>query len=323
MEPAYSALFLSQKANRMFRVFIFSIGLLLFGSKAAFSQKRSMTMNFEQITKTIELDGDTFPYYDYGTGTPVLLLHGFPDSKYLWRHQLPVLAEAGYRVIVPDLLGYGGAPKPADVSAYAIPNILDDLIGLLDGLSIEEAHVVGHDWGGTVAWLFAGNYPDRSLSVTGMTVGAPGGKGRRDLDQLEKMWYIFFFQNEGVAEEWLRRDDWQGLRAWTRGHGDLERYMNVLGQPAALTGGLNWYRANFSPASLNSTSNPPRIKVPAMGLTADGDTFLLEKHVRDCNNMIDGPWTYHRVENASHWLMLDQPEIINRLLLDFFAKAKG
>lgn len=279
-------------------------------------------MNFDQITQIVELDGDTFPYYDYGTGTPVLLLHGFPDSKYLWRHQLPALADAGYRVIAPDMLGYGDASKPAEIAAYSLPNILGDLIGLLDALSIERAHIVGHDWGGTAAWLLAGNFPNRSLSVTGMTVGAPGGKGRRDLDQLEKLWYIFFFQNEGVAEEWLSRDDWQGLRAWTRGHGDWESYRKALSQPGALTGGLNWYRANFKPASLNRTSNPPGIKVPAMGLTADGDTFLLEKHVRDCDNMIDGPWTYHRVENASHWLMLDQPNVVNALLLDFFSKVK-
>jgi len=304
----------------MLRSTLLGIPLLLLAAMPALAQPKLNTMNFDQITKTIMLDGDTFPYYDYGTGTPVLMLHGFPDSKYLWRHQVPALAEAGYRVIVPDLLGYGGASKPSTVAAYTIPNILEDMIGLLDALSIEQTHIVGHDWGGTVAWLLAGNYPERSISVTGMTVGAPGGQGRRDLDQLEKLWYVFFFQNEGIAEEWLRRDDWQGLRAWTRGHGDLEQYMQILDQPAALTGGLNWYRANFKPASLNTTSNPPRIKVPAMGLTADGDTFLLEKHVKDCDNMMDAGWTYHRVENASHWLMLDQPEVVNQLLLDFFAQ---
>ncbi len=279
-------------------------------------------MDLEKITQTVTLDGDTFPCYDYGSGTPVLLLHGFPDSKYLWRHQLKPLADAGYRVIAPDLLGYGDAPKPEAVAAYALPNILQDLTGLLDALSIEKAHIIGHDWGGTTAWLFAGNFPERCLSVTGMTVGAPGGEGRRDLDQLEKLWYVFFFQNEGVAETWLRRDDWQGLRAWTRGHGDLENYKKVLDQPMALTGGLNWYRANFSPASLNKKSNPPRIKVPAMGLAADSDTFLMEKHVKDCDNMIDGPWTYHLVEDSSHWMMLDQPETVNRLLIDFLATVE-
>lgn len=300
---------------------LFLSGLLTLSAGLGISQTQSPTMNFDQITKTIELDGDTFPFYDYGAGTPVLLLHGFPDSKFLWRHQLQPLADAGYRVIVPDLLGYGGASKPAEVDAYALPNILEDLTGLLDALSVDQAHIVGHDWGGTVAWLLAGTFPTRCLSVTGMTVGAPGGRGRRDLDQLEKLWYVFFFQNEGIAEEWLRRDDWQGLRAWTREKGDFDHYRQMLDRPGALTGGLNWYRANFSPASLNKTSNPPRITVPAMGLTADGDTFLLEKHVRDCDNMIDGPWTYHRVEGASHWLMLDQPEVVNRLLIDFLAKA--
>jgi len=274
-------------------------------------------IDFQAITKSIPLNGQDFPLYDYGEGTPILLLHGFPDSKYLWRNQIPALVEAGYRVISPDLRGYGDAPKPQEVDAYTFPNILGDLTGILDGLRIEQLHVVGHDWGATAAWLFAGNYPERTLSVTGMTVGAPGGTGRRELPQLERMWYVFFFQHEGVAEEWLRRDDWQGLRAWTREQGDFEQYKIQLDKPGALTAGLNWYRANFKPSSLNKKSHPPRIKVPAMGISADGDAYLLDQHVKGSEHMMDNTWEYHLVKDSSHWVMLDQPDEINRLLLGF------
>ncbi len=281
------------------------------------AQNVSSDMDLTSISKTVSANGYEFPFYDHGEGPVVLLLHGFPDSRYLWRNQLQPLADAGYRVIAPDLRGFGDAPKPEGVDAYTIPNILADLTGLLDALEIEKAHIVGHDWGGTIAWLFAGNFPDRSMSVTGLTVGAPGSPGRRTLDQLEKMWYIFFFQNEGPAEEWLQRDDWQGLRAWTRGKGDLEYNIQLLQQPGALTAGLNWYRANFSPASLNNKSNPPRIKVPAMGIAAENDAYLLEAHVKNSNAMIDASWEYHLMKNASHWLMLDEPKKFNKLLIRF------
>jgi len=290
---------------------------LLILSTKNFAQSMNDQLDLESITNTVEVNGMNFPIYDYGEGTPVLLLHGFPDTRYLWRNQLPALGEAGYRIIAPDLRGYGGAPKPKDVEAYAIPLVLEDLTGLLDTLGIDKVHVVGHDWGGTVAWLFAGSFPDRTLSVTGMTVGAPGGTGRRALPQLEKLWYIFFFQNEGVAEEWLSRDDWQGLRAWTREKGDFDDYIERLGQPGELTAGLNWYRANFKPVSLNTTSNPPRIKVPAMGISAENDAYLLPQHVKGSEVMIDASWEYHLVEDSSHWLMLDKPEIVNELLIDF------
>ena len=280
----------------------------------------SQELDLDELTKTVTSNGMEFPYYDYGEGPVVLLIHGFPDSRYVWRHQVAPIAEAGYRVIAPDLRGYGDAPKPESIEAYGLGNVLKDLEGILDALDIEKAHIVGHDWGGTVAWLFAGNHPERSISVTGMTVGAPGGPGRRDLPQLEKFWYIFFFQNVGPAEEWLSRDDWQGLRKWSRDAKDIEKYIEDLSRPGALTASLNWYRANFSPASLNSTSNPPRITVPAMGLAAENDPFLLEGHVKHSDTMVDASWEYHLVEDASHWLMLDKPDEINRLLIAFLGK---
>lgn len=301
---------------------ILCLFMLLFsgGCTASADRAAAKELALETITVALDVNGERFHIYDHGDGTPVLLLHGFPDSKYLWRDQIGPLADAGYRVIVPDLRGFGQAPRPEGVENYALSLVLEDLTGLLDALDVEQAHVVGHDWGGTVAWVFAGAYPDRCLSVTGMTVGAPGASGRRSIEQLEKFWYVFFFQNEGVAEDWLQRDNWQGLRLWSRGAGDFERYKTDLARPGALTAALNWYRANFSPASLNSSSTPPRISVPAMGIAAENDAFLLEAHTKNSFEMIDSSWEYHLVEDASHWLMRDKPEEVTALLLDFFSR---
>src|SRR5262245_53949641 len=98
---------------------------------------------------------------DSGSGQAVLLLHGFPDSGYLWRHQVPRLNTAGVRTIVPDLRGFGQSDRPADVAAYAMPHLIGDVVGLLDALNVERVHVVGHDWGAALAWALAAMQPDR------------------------------------------------------------------------------------------------------------------------------------------------------------------
>jgi pimeloyl-ACP methyl ester carboxylesterase len=124
-------------------------------------------------TKTVELDGERFPVVDVGSGPAVLLLHGFPDSRVLWRHQVPALAAAGLRVIAPDLRGFGEAPRPIDVRPYRRPFIVADVLGLLDALGVTCAHLVGHDWGASLAWRLAGSYPERFGRVVVLSVGAP------------------------------------------------------------------------------------------------------------------------------------------------------
>ena len=123
-------------------------------------------MDLSLVTRTVELAGERFPVVDVGTGPAVLLLHGFPDSRFLWRHQVPGLSEAGYRVIAPDLRGFGDAPRPADVRAYRRPFLVADVLGLLDQLGLDRVHLVGHDWGASLSWRIAGSYPDPSANMT-------------------------------------------------------------------------------------------------------------------------------------------------------------
>jgi pimeloyl-ACP methyl ester carboxylesterase len=238
----------------------------------------------------------------------------------VWRYQVPALAQAGFRVLAPDLRGFGDAPKPADVASYALSRVLEDLMGILDTLGIERAHVVGHDWGAVVSWLLVASHQERFESLTALTVGCPGTSGQRTVEQFEKAWYLLFFQNEGVAEDWLERDNWSGLRALSRGQGDLERYTTDLARPGALTAALNWYRANARPSSMVGPGpDLPAVRIPVLGVSADGDAYLTESNMKNSREKVVGFWKYVRMEGVSHWLMLDRPEELNRLLIEFLS----
>ena len=188
-----------------------------------------------------------FHLLDAGSGPAVLFLHGFPDSAYLWRHQIPALVEAGFRAIAPDLRGFGDSDKPEGTEAYALPYILEDLVGLLDHLHIERAHLVAHDWGAAAGWALAALHPERVNRLVALSVGHPATFWQSGLDQREKSWYMLLFQFRGTAEELLTRDDWQLFRDWVRHHPEAEHWIKGLQRPGALTAALNWYRANVAP----------------------------------------------------------------------------
>jgi len=181
-------------------------------------------MEIDSVTKMIDLQGEQFPVVDFGAGPAVLLLHGFPDSRWLWRNQLPALAAAGFRVIAPDLRGFGDAPRPIAVRPYRRPFLLADVLGLLDALGVQRAHLVGHDWGAALTWWLAGAYPKRFDRVVALSVGAPGNPGWNTIAQREKSWYFDFFLKTGIAEAALMADNWQLFGEWSRSQGDHERH---------------------------------------------------------------------------------------------------
>jgi pimeloyl-ACP methyl ester carboxylesterase len=258
--------------------------------------------------------------HDEGDGPTVLLVHGFPDSSWLWRHQVPVLTAAGFRVIAPDLRGFGESDRPEAVEAYGLAHSVADLVAVLDALGIERARVVGHDWGAVVAWLLAATAPERVERLVAMSVGHPAGNARRTVEDREKAWYMLLFQFPGVAEELLRRDDWALLREWLRGDGDLDRYVVDLARPGALTAALNWYRANAAPERELRPRRPlPPVRAPALGLWSTGDHYLTEAPMRESAAHVDAPFRYERIEDASHWIPLDAPERVNALLTEFLA----
>jgi pimeloyl-ACP methyl ester carboxylesterase len=270
--------------------------------------------------RTIRLGELDFRVVDEGKGDPVLLLHGFPDSAELWRHQRPALVEAGHRVIAPDLRGFGDSARPPEVDAYRIETLLGDVVGVLDALSIADAHVICHDWGAALGWSLAAFLPDRVRSLAALSVGHPRSFGAAGLEQREKSWYMLLFQFEDVAEELLRRDDWKLMRDWTRHHPELARWVPMLERPGALRSALNWYRANAHPAAslaAGGDSPFPSVRARTLGLWSSGDAYLTEAQMVGSAPYVEGPWRYERIEGASHWFQLDRPAHVNRLLLDF------
>jgi pimeloyl-ACP methyl ester carboxylesterase len=267
--------------------------------------------------RRIKGDGVELSVLDEGQGPAVVLLHGFPDSAHLWRHQIATLRDAGFRVVAPDLRGFGDSDKPAKIDAYRVGRSISDLTAILDELGIEKAHVVGHDWGAGVAWAFALLAPQRTDKLAVLSVGHPARFAQRTVEQREKSWYMLLFQFP-EAEEILRKDDWALLREWMASHPELDAAIERLERPGALTASLNWYRANMHPSrELQAAPPPPNVQADTLGLWSTGDRFLREDAMKHSGEHVDGTWRYERIEDASHWMQLDAPERVSALLLDF------
>jgi pimeloyl-ACP methyl ester carboxylesterase len=253
-----------------------------------------------------------------GNGRPVVLLHGFPDSGRLWRHQVPTLAGAGFRVIVPDLRGYGRSDKPSAVEAYGIQAVAGDVLAVMGDAGVERAHVVGHDWGAAVAWGLAALVGDRVDHLVALSVGHPARfRAGPGFEQHEKSWYMLLFQFAGVAEQWLSADDWANFRAWSR-HPDADAVIAELESGGSLTPGLNYYRANLPPEVwLSSGRALPAIRAPTMGVWSSGDIALTERQMTESAQNVAGPWRYARLEGPGHWMQLEAPDEVSRLLIDF------
>jgi pimeloyl-ACP methyl ester carboxylesterase len=277
--------------------------------------------------RRLQANGLTFNVAEAGSGPPVLLLHGFPDCWRLWRHQVPALAEAGYRVLAPDLRGFGETDKPEKVEDYRMRTLVGDVVGLLDALGVDRAAVVGHDWGAALAWMVATFAPDRVSRLVAVSIGHPVSFAGEDLDQKQRSWYMLWFQFPGVAERVLPEHDWAVFRRWAwngAGRGqdpDCDRQVAELSRPGALTAGLNWYRANVDPATFIRSgpirSSLPTVACPTMGVWSTDDFAVAEAQMTGSQRFVTGPWQYRRLEGVSHWVPVHAPQALNRLLVDF------
>ncbi len=267
-------------------------------------------------------------------GEPVVLLHGFPELAHSWRHQLPALAAAGYHAVAPDLRGYGGSDRPAAVDDYAAPKLLGDVIGLIGALGHESVHVVGHDWGGGLAWALAGNRPElvRSLTILNAPVAQVSSRLRReDPAQRAKSWYMLLFQFPGVAEAFLSQDDFANLRAFVFDTAapeafpeeDRAHFVAALAKDGALTAALNWYRANMPPAAwLRDPPDPPAVTVPTMILWGEADAYMDPILLERSANTVTGPLRVERLPGVSHWVQQEVPDQVNSLLIDFLGSLR-
>jgi pimeloyl-ACP methyl ester carboxylesterase len=232
---------------------------------------------------------------DHGSGKPVVLLHGWPDSSYPWRNQIPFLVANGFRAVAPDQRGFGRSDRPEGVAAYSLENVVADVAGILDALGIETADIVGHDWGAAVAWLTA----------------------PRTLRQREIGWYQLLFQFEGIAEASLQHDNWALFRELLRGNGDIDRYIADLSRPDALRASLNWYRANLAPRPPEPPPTLPPVEAPTLGMWSANDHYLEGERMKMSGRVVNGPWRYEQIAGASHWIPLDAPDRLNQLLIEW------
>ncbi|MFF3841398.1 alpha/beta fold hydrolase [Streptomyces sp. NPDC001930] len=270
-----------------------------------------MRVELSEVALDVEVSGE---------GPAVLLVHGFPDSHRLWRHQIPALNAAGFMTVAPTLRGFGTSDRPeGGPEAYHPAKHVGDMLELLAGLGIDRVHLVGHDWGSGVVQGLAGVVPDRVRSLSLLSVGHLGGMRAAGWEQRQLSWYMVLFQLAGLAEDWLARDDYANLREMLGEHPDAESVIEPIRTPGALTAALNIYRAGLPPEVLFGAELPlvPLPKLPVMGLWSTGDRFLTEHSMAATGEFVSGSWRYERIEEAGHWLQLDQPEKVNELLLSF------
>lgn len=272
-------------------------------------------------TRSVTVEGFQQSVIDVGSGPAVLMLHGFPNSSSDWRYQIPLLVKAGYRVIAPDLLGLGKSDKPLATENYTVAKDAERALALLSSLGIQRARIVGHDRGGGASWYIAARFPERVEQLVALTVGHPNGGRTPSVQHMEKSWYMLLFQF-AEAEEMLRKDDWRLFRAWMRHHPDTDKWIADLSSEDALAAGLGWYRANRRP---NPDPPPPLpdVRVPALGLWTMEDHYLLPDYMLESYRFMRAPWRTERVDGASHFIMLDQPDRVTALILAFFNERVG
>jgi len=263
----------------------------------------------------IPRDGVSLHVEDHGSGKPVLLLHGWPDSSYLWRNQIPFLVANGFRAIAPDQRGFGRSDRPEGVAAYSLQNAVADLVGILDALGIDAADIVAHDWGAAVAWLAAATHPSRVRRLVVLSVPHP--LAPFTLRQREMAWYMLFFQFEGIAEAWLQRDNWALFREMLRGNGDVDRYISDLSRPDALKASLNWYRANVAPHLPEAPRTLPLVEAPTLGIWSSNDHYLDGERMKMSGQFVKARRCYEQIDDASHWIPLDAPDRLNQLLIEW------
>ena len=276
---------------------------------------------------TLPVGGLTFDALAAGPadGEVVLLLHGFPQTSHAWRRQVGTLAAAGYRAVAPDQRGYSPGARPTEVEAYRNEHLVADVLGLADALGTERFHLVGHDWGGAVAWQVAGRHPDRVRTLTVLSTPHPRAfvqalSGELGGDQAQRSSYMALFRADG-AEHDLLREDASGLRfvfgASGLAEADAEPYLRALSTPEALGAALNWYRA--ADGSMVKGLGP--ITTPTLYVWSTEDSALGREAAEATAAFVEGPYRFEVLEGVSHWIPDQAGEILDRLLLEHLGSA--
>jgi epoxide hydrolase 4 len=277
-----------------------------------------------------QLDQVRLHYVECGAGDDlVILLHGFPECWYSWRHQLPVLGER-YQVVAPDMRGYNLSDKPKGVESYRIELLVQDIVELIDHFGKKKAAIVAHDWGAGVAWALAQRHPEVVSKLVAMQVPPPAAwRANFTLRQLRYSWYMFFFQLPRLPEWWASANDFARIdkmyrettvRADVFSAEDIAVYKEALRQPGALTSTINYYRANVFRSLVRGGVETPDhggIKVPTLFIYGEHDMAIVPETVRGLDRFIDAPYRELRIPDSGHWVQNEAVAEVNNALLDF------
>ena len=279
------------------------------------------------------VNGIRLHYAEAGSGDQlVILLHGFPEFWYSWQKQLDALSES-FHVVAPDMRGYNLSDKPPRVEDYKIDKLVADVIGLIDHFGAKQAAIVGHDWGAGVAWAVAQKHPERvsQLAVLQVPIAA-AWRANLTLKQLRRSWYMFFFQLPCLPEWRISR---QGFRVIERTlqhtvarknsftSEDVERYKEAARQPGALTGAINYYRANVFDRLFarkrkgDANQSNGRVRVPTLFIYGEKDFAIIPATVRGLDKYIDASYHEVRIPDSGHWVQNEAPAEVNAALLEF------
>lgn len=245
-------------------------------------------------------------------GEVVLLLHGFPQTSWSWRHVWPALAGAGFRVVAPDQRGYSPDARPLGLEHYRMASLVADALAVLDAVGAVSAHVVGHDWGAAVAWHVAGRHPARVRTLTAVSVPHPVAfveALRTDPDQRARSRYMKDWQDPSAEEQLLGGglDAVFGIPAV-----DAERYVQKMREPGALTAALSWYRAQ----TLDDLDGLGPITAPTLHVWSDADAALGPAAAHATGGHVDGPYRFEVLEGVSHWVPEQAADRLGALLLE-------
>jgi epoxide hydrolase 4 len=269
-------------------------------------------------------------YVEAGDGPLVVLLHGFPEFWYGWRHQIRPLAAAGYRVVVPDMRGYNLSSKPDSVSAYDTGQLTADISGLIHERGAESAMLVGHDWGGSVAWATAMQHPEvvERLAILNAAHPRKLSQGLHHPSQLRRSWYFFFFDLPELPESVVRADHWRFFQHFLRDarpgaftEQDMDRYIEAWSQPGAAAGMINYYRNSVRQSPKRAEAQLRPIQARTLVIWGEDDRYLGSELAEPERDDVPNLDRVERLRDASHWVHHDEPDRVTQLLTDFFALA--
>lgn len=272
----------------------------------------------------ITTNGVKLHYVTQGTGPLMLMLHGFPECWYSWRHQIPVFAE-NYQVVAVDLRGYNDSDKPKEQSAYVMDEFIKDVEGLIKGLGHDKCILVGHDWGGGIAWSFAYAHPNmvERLIILNLPHLAKFSQGLFNPQQLLRSFYIFLFQLPGLPELLLQSGDYQIIPKTIQGTAfnkdafnkeDLDVYQKAAAKPGALTAMLNYYRNVFSNSFFNRTWGI--LDVPTLMIWGENDTALGKELTYGTEDYVRNLQIKY-IPGCGHWVQQEKPELVNQYMREF------